>query len=354
MAEARQIIDPRLVVRRLLIFLPISVGISVVVAFISTGTSQILKLEAFSFWLFAAAAGLRLVPWFSKALRLNNWMHFLGHEFSFREGLRISVMAELGVVITPTAVGGQPVKAGMLYQRGVSLGESTSLTTMNSVEDLTFYAIGFPLALTLASLRAKSALARLAEQEVMGTGGWLLAGGITVAVIVALVLLARAFGVFPRIRRRIRGFWDEFTRLYTEVIRRGKQRFAVNVAIAAVHWISRYSVVAMLTLSLGYEISYLNFLVLQWLVFAIMAFVPTPGATGGAEGLFVLLFTGVLPRQALGTILIGWRFLDFYFTAILALGVLGIERLASRENPRRQRVRTESPDEESPHAEKVE
>jgi hypothetical protein len=86
----------------------------------------------------------------------------------------------------------------------------------------------------------------------------------------------------------------------------------------------------MLTLSLGYEINYLNFLVLQWLLFAIMAFVPTPGATGGAEGLFVLLFTGVLPRDALGTILIGWRFLDFYFTAILALGILGVQRIALR------------------------
>jgi uncharacterized protein (TIRG00374 family) len=280
--------------------------------------------------LFAAAAGLRLVPWGSKATRLTNWMRFLGYNFHFGEGLRISVMAELGVAVTPTAVGGQPVKAGMLYQRGVSLGESTSLTTITSVEDLTFYAIGFPVALTLASLRARSAITRLADQEIMGTGGWFLAAGGIAAVLVLAAVTLQVTGVFPRLRRRIRSFWTEFRRLYAEVIRRGKQRFIANVMVAAVHWISRYSVVAMLTLSLGYEIDFLNFLVLQWLLFAIMAFVPTPGATGGAEGLFVLLFTGVLPREALGTILIGWRFLDFYFTAMLALGILGLQRIAFR------------------------
>ncbi|MDZ7852673.1 MAG: lysylphosphatidylglycerol synthase transmembrane domain-containing protein [Halomonas sp.] len=287
--------------------LPISVGISVVVALVSTGTSEILKLEAFSFWLFAAAAGLRLVPWMSKAFRLTNWMHFLGHRFSFGEGLRISIMSELGMALTPTAVGGQPVKAGMLYQRGVSLGEATSLTTIQTVEDLTLI-IGLPLAPRLASLRAKAALGRVMEQEVMGTEGWLIAAGVLVAVVVAAVLLARAFDVFPKLRRRLRSFGDEFKRLYAEIIKRGKQRFALNVAVAAVHWVSRYSVVAMLTLSLGYEVSFLNFLVLQWVLFAIMAFVLisqlgvrrgcsyccSPGSTGVGYDPHRLAFFGLL------------------------------------------------------------
>lgn len=330
MASSGPLIDPRTVVRRLLVFLPISVGISVIVALLTTGTGDLVRLEAFSLGLFAGAAGLRLVPWLSKAVRLTNWMHFLGHRFSLRAGLRISIMAELGMAITPTAVGGQPVKAGMLYQRGVSLGESTSLTTIQTVEDLTFYAIGLPLALTLVSFRARAALLRLLEQDAVGPRGILVAAGAVLGVLLAGVLAARAFGVFPKIRHKLAAFGEEFKRLYAEVIKRGKQRFAVNVAVAAVHWISRYSVVAMLTLSLGHEVNFLNFLVLQWVLFAVMAFVPTPGATGGAEGLFVILFTGVLPREALGTILIGWRFLDFYFTTIVALAFLGIERLRAR------------------------
>ncbi|MFP4565963.1 MAG: YbhN family protein [Spirochaetaceae bacterium] len=330
MPDDKPLIDPRTAVRRLLVLLPISVGISVVVSLVTTGADEILKLDAFSFHLFAAAAGLRLVPWITKAFRLMNWMQFLGHRFSFGDGLRISIMSELGMALTPTAVGGQPVKAGMLYQRGVSLGESTSLTTIQTVEDLTFYAMGLPLAIALASVRARTALKRIVEHEVTGVGGGVIAAGILVVLIVAAVLIARAYGVFPRLRRKLRSFGEEFKRLYEEIIRRGKQRFAVNVAVAAVQWISRYSIVAVLTLSLGHEVNFLNFLVLQWLLFSIMAFVPTPGATGGAEGLFVLLFRGVLPRGTLGTILIGWRFLDFYFTTVLALAVLSIGHLGTR------------------------
>ncbi|MFO8065702.1 MAG: hypothetical protein ACQETQ_08575 [Spirochaetota bacterium] len=46
MSEASSITNPRVVVRRLRIFLPISVGISVLVAFLTTGKGELLRLEA--------------------------------------------------------------------------------------------------------------------------------------------------------------------------------------------------------------------------------------------------------------------------------------------------------------------
>mgnify|MGYP006300508773 FL=1 len=58
-----------------------------------------------------------------------------------------------------------------------------------------------------------------------------------------------------------------------------------------------------------------------------MSLVPTPGATGGAEGLFLILFGGVLSQQTIGTLMIGWRFLDFYFLTVLALLILGADTL---------------------------
>jgi uncharacterized protein (TIRG00374 family) len=322
--------DSRAVVRRILWVLPISVVVSVVIALVSTDAQDLLRLEAFSLRFLLLAAGLRLVPWITKTLRLLNWMRFLGHPFSFLQGLRITIMSELGAAVSPTLVGGEPVKAGMLYGKGVSFGESTSLTSIAAVEDLTFYLVGMPLAFVFTSAFQIGRVERVVTEDVFDHW-WVYAvlGAVVLALILVGILIRRTTAM-PRFRERLRNFWREFKRLYEETIKRGKNRFALNVGLSAVHWIARYSVVSALAMSLGYEVNFLNVILLQWLVFAVMAFIPTPGATGGAEGIFLLLFSTMLPREAIGTILIGWRFLDYYFVAILALMVLTVQHLLQR------------------------
>jgi glycosyltransferase 2 family protein len=60
------------------------------------------------------------------------------------------------------------------------------------------------------------------------------------------------------------------------------------------------------------------FFFLQWVVFTALNFVPTPGASGGAEAAFVLVYSALLPASVIGIATAGWRFLTFYVQ--LALG----------------------------------
>lgn len=273
---------------------------------------------------------MRMVPWFTKALRLLNWMQMLDHQFTFRDGMRISMMSELGAAVSPTAIGGEPIKTGMLYRRGVSFGESASLTSVAALEDLGFYVIGIPVAFWWTKAWQIPRVGKFLDQAFSNLQNVLLfAAGIAVVVVLAVTII-RKTGLFRSLRKKIRDFWTEFRRLYSSMIKRGKGRYLVNVVLAGIHWTARYSVVAALTMSLGYEADLVKFFLLQWLVFTLMSLVPTPGATGGAEGLFLLLFAGALPEQATGTLLIGWRFLDFYFLTILALLLLGVDTLIKR------------------------
>jgi uncharacterized membrane protein YbhN (UPF0104 family) len=59
---------------------------------------------------------------------------------------------------------------------------------------------------------------------------------------------------------------------------------------------------------------------LQMFVFLVMAFFPTPGAAIGAEATFLLFFSSIVPSQTAAVIIIGWRFLTFYYP--LAVGAL--------------------------------
>jgi len=52
---------------------------------------------------------------------------------------------------------------------------------------------------------------------------------------------------------------------------------------------------------------------------------PTPGATGGAEASFYMIYYYLLPHKSIGLIIAGWRFLTFYF--LLGLGTILFIRL---------------------------
>lgn len=304
---------------------------NIVIALIFTDASDLLKVSSFTLGFFLLALLLRLIPWFTKAFRLWNWMDFLGHEFSFWDSFRISLMTELGAAISPTAIGGEPIKAGMLYQRGVSFGESASLTSMAAVEDLTFYVLGIPVAIFLSSAWRVPAIEQFITNrfsESSNTLTWIL---VILAILIIAIVVVWQTSIFQGLKDKVVEFWQDFKHLYESMLKKGKGRFAVNVAVDVIHWGARYSVVSALVLSLGYDADIIKFFVLQWVVFTLMSLVPTPGATGGAEGVFLIIFGPLLPDSAIGIILIGWRFIDFYLVSILALIFLSTDSFLRRK-----------------------
>lgn len=325
--------------RRFIWIVPVTAAVSVTFTLVTTDAEQLLHLTNFALPFLALAAFLRIVPWFTKTLRLTNWLHFRGHPITLGEAFNLTVTTELGSLISPTVVGGEPIKAGMLYARGISLGESTSLTTVEAVENLTLYAIGAPFILFFVSRRV---FRRIGNQLAVGaetgaaaeSAGWLWpAVAVLLLAVAAALYLAKRRGIFGRLAIKARRFARDFSRLYKEMIRTGKLRFAGNLILATVHWTARYSVVTALAFSLGYRVDPLTNMLLQWILFTVMMAVPTPGASGGAEAAFLILFRGILPAEAIGTILIGWRFVDYYLVSGLAMAIVstgGLPRRRSR------------------------
>jgi uncharacterized membrane protein YbhN (UPF0104 family) len=94
---------------------------------------------------------LSLLPWFAHCLRLMVWTRYLGNRMGFWEVFNIVMGTELGSAISPTAFGGCAVKIGMLTQRGIRPGASTSLANLASLEDGLFFLLAIPLACTLSA-----------------------------------------------------------------------------------------------------------------------------------------------------------------------------------------------------------
>jgi glycosyltransferase 2 family protein len=121
-----------------------------------------------------------------------------------------------------------------------------------------------------------------------------------------------------RTRRRLRLTWEEARGVLYLVVRRGKSRFALTLLLTALHWIGRYSVIMALALFLGIPFDPVLFWLLQWIVFTIMTFMPTPGAAGGAEVAFTAVYAALLPAGVIGIMTAAWRMFTFYVPVALA------------------------------------
>ena len=275
------------------------------------------------------AAVCRFIPWITKSLRLYNWVRFRNHDISFLECFRIIIYTELGAMVSPTMIGGESFYAGMLYNNGVSGGEAISITSIAAVENTLFYFLGVPLAMLLAPDISSSISSFFVNMNYSNPL-------IFIGILIGLALIGYIFIKKSKYGRKIKNkwhhFWRDFKKLYSSMIKNGKIHFAENILLCFIHWGARYAVVTVLALGLGYELNYFKTFVLQWLVFFAMHFVPTPGASGGAEGLFLLLFNRSISGDLIGTILIGWRFIDFYFLGILAVIYLSFEKYVRHIN----------------------
>lgn len=309
--------------------IPLGVLANVAISLLGTDRTLLASLDELPRGYLLIGVVLTLVPWLSGTLRLLLWTRFLGHPLPMREAVRITLAVDLGAALSPTAVGGEAFKWGLLVRRGMPPGTAASLALLPKVEDGIFFAFALPVALVISAPWRMPAVRGLAGQ-VPGELGAVVVIGVVILLLSWIgvrLLLGGALGrparwgglrFLARIRRRFGRTWDDARAVYREVWRRGKGRMAVALALTAMHWIARYSVVIALFAFLAVPVDPVLVWALQWLVFTLMSFVPSPGAAGGAEAAFSLVHATLLPAGVLGLATAGWRLLTFYVPVALA------------------------------------
>ena len=274
-------------------------------------------------WL-AVALGLALLPLWLNTLRVWRWARVMQPGFPWRRVLHAVLLAEVGAAVTPSVVGGSPLKVASLSRDGLGTAGAVTVAAMGTIEDVMVLCVLLPcLAQTTGLLPELIGVIGNAMDSAWPGRGLLVLLGVVV-VLGALVLLALRTA---RGRRRLAAagrWWRELAGHMSVVRRRGLLTFPGNLLLTAVQWASRMSIVAALAAGLGVPLEPLRAMVLQWLCFLVMMATPTPGAVGGAEAGFLLVFGREIPHALVPVILAAWRFVGFYGLNLLALGMLGI------------------------------
>ena len=317
------------IVRISIILLLIGVMGNIIFSLLTTERSVLDSLNAINLAYLLLAAVLALVPWFTNTLRVMIWTNFLGKRFSFNKILKIIISADLGAAISPTAIGGGYIKAGMLMQNGLSVGASTSLMTLGSVEDGLFFLFAVPASIVFSSCWDLPVVKQILEKFKNHVASVAL---IVLCIIVVLgvfymIQMHRLYhGKMPswlkQIYRSMTKIVKDFACVYALIGKTGKTRFALNMMLTAIQWICRYSVITALLLSFGIKADPVLLFLFQWVTFTLMTFIPTPGATAGAEASFYFVYMHFIPKDVIGLMTAGWRFLTFYFHTSLGILVL--------------------------------
>jgi uncharacterized protein (TIRG00374 family) len=315
--------------RTTLIMIPIGVLGNIIFSLLVTDRDLLASLHEFPRGYLVLAIALGLLPWLTNTLRLYIWARFLGHDLRLRDCFQMTLAVDLGSAISPTAVGGGFFKWGMLVQRGVTPGTAASLTTFPIIEDGIFFAVAIPTAVIATASWNLPVFGVVAEQfrrdapVVLVTAAgialftwlavrWILLGGLGHRT------RQRGIQFLARTRRKLRDTWMDAREVFRLIALRGRWWFALSLSLTAVQWIARYSVISALVAFLGAPVQPVLFWLLQWVVFTLMAFIPTPGAAGGAEAAFYLIYSALLPDRVIGIATAGWRFFTFYFQLGLA------------------------------------
>jgi uncharacterized protein (TIRG00374 family) len=292
---------------------------------------------------------LALMPWITNTIRILVWARFIGHRLTFRDCFRITLGAELASSVFPTSSGGEVFRWGMMVQKGVTKGEAASIVTLGYLEDLCFFATALPAAFVVSRAWELPVLQRMGR-EMRGEASGVIPTVIGVLLLVVLLWQMALRGYLgrrsrrwsvrraARTRRRSRKTRRDFASVLAMVRERGKGLFALTFLVTAVQWSCRYSVATAVAYFLGAQVDPVLFFLLQWVIFTAMLFVPTPGASGGAEAAFYLVYSALLPASVVGIATAGWRLLTFYLQLSLGAILFVVMNVADARTRARERT----------------
>ncbi|MBD3289627.1 flippase-like domain-containing protein [candidate division KSB1 bacterium] len=334
--------------KNILIFLPLGVIGNLIFSYYHTDEGIISYLSRVSARTLMLCLILCVVPWFTHLLRMFIWTRFISHPVKFIQLFKIAVAADLSAAVSPTSVGGGPIKAGMLMQQGLKPADAISLTLLGSVEDYAFFLISVPVSFVITAGWKHHFMGNIVQ--VVQSSTWILPA---VIALISAVLLAfsnkKVFGYIGKLLNRIalirkitastKNMLSDISSVYQLIRKEGKRFFLLSLTLTGIHWISRYSILIVLLYGLGFDINPVKIFFLQWVILVLLLFVPTPGATGGAEASFYFIFRNIIPGSTIGFIMPAWRFMTYYLT--LGLGTV-VFMMLNYFSMRKEKARVEA------------
>ena len=252
-------------------------------------------------------------------------LHYISHgTLSFLGGIRGALAWDFMSAVTPSAVGGAPLAAYFVAKdNNIAVGDATAILLFSMLMDQIWFAVSIPLIL-LATIWIDVLPPALGE-----AGAWLLT-----AYFVGMMVWAWFFAYATLIRPQImealatkivrikwlKRFEGRVRRELVELRKRSAilrsqppRFFFFGFLWSAGIWLTRYTTLLLVVLSIYPAVEWFTFLVRTGAMMLTAMAVPTPGGSGGIEGLYILFLAPLMPKAIVGTTVLAWRLMAYHF-----------------------------------------
>lgn len=246
-------------------------------------------------------------------------------KLSWKQCIKVTLLAEFGTAITPSSVGGSSMAVLFLAKENIPVGRSTAMVFVTMLLDEMFFVVVFPLLLLFIPLGEL-----FSETGVVGASvftlfviAYIIKVLLCILLIVGLFIKPQAIRwliikVFrlPFLRRWHKGAvkaGDDLIISAKEIRGKGFKFWYPLIIATILSWSSRYLVVNALFMAFFPVYDNLLIFARQFVMWVMMIISPTPGASGISEVIFqnylgeFIPYVGFVPVIALL-----WRLLTYY------------------------------------------
>ena len=287
---------------------------------------------------FLAALGLTLSTWLCDGGRFYALVRAAHENISFRWGLVLTWLHYFGCAVTPMQSGGGPFQVYILYKKGIPVGKGIAITLVRTMLTVLILTLFVPVALMVdpGILRNKFLRGVIAYVFFVIMCTWLFIGYTlarpnSVKRWAKIVLMwmekwrflrkSKLKGAFQWLNREMSNYSLNFKLTFSS----GAFYLVTAAVLSVMHLLCMFSILPALMLSVDLPFNYTQTLAIQSIFMFALYFIPTPGASGVAEGGGAFLFSTIMPENMAGIMAFTWRFFTEYIS--LFMGVIVVVRL---------------------------
>ena len=324
----------------LIIFILLAFGMGAIIIFRSVDHETMRSLLSANKLKLLLALFVVFAAWICDAGRFCA-LAFAAHErVSFSLGIVLTWLNYFGSAVTPMQSGGGPFQVYALYKKGIPVGKGIAITLMRTMLTILILTLSVPIALMLDPeiLKGSPFLKGLVFYVfivILATWAFVIFTILKPELIKKLsrvIIMWLSRFKFMNSRRRIIKIiqWldkeiDNYILNFRLVFHSGKLWLTFATILSVLHLLALFSVLPVLMSAVGLPFKYIQTIAVQAVFMFILYFVPTPGASGVAEGGGALLYSILMPENMAGIMSIICRFFTDYIS--IFMGVIVVIRM---------------------------
>lgn len=321
--------------RGLMIFLVLSVLVAIYILLSSADAESLRILLSADIRGIVISFVLVFLAWSFDALRLCAVAKAAREKIFFKTAIILTWLHYFGCAVTPMQTGGGPFQVYVLYRGNIPVGKGVIIALTRTM--FTMFLLGLSVIITVMvepgfvrqHVLLQGFFLYVALFVIFSWGLFILSFACPTLIKhwgAGITLILRRFGIVRqysviRYIRRIYHEIDNYNVNFRRFFGSGLPNFLKAFFYSCLHLISLFSVLPVLAWSMGFPIPYLQAFMAQSVFLFILYFVPTPGASGVAEGGGAALFSLLLPWNMAGLMAILWRFFTEYLAIIMGAAV---------------------------------